>query len=90
MVEPERRLQDLPKAEFATQRQKIFESGPSPLDGEAVTGISVWLAPDAPQSAESVTSSDRLQVLDGVITYVVMGTDTRFDCRVDGMECDLR
>jgi hypothetical protein len=69
MVAPKRSLQDLPKAEFATQRQKVFESGVNAADGEAVTGISVWLAPDAAPISEAMTPSERLQVLDGIITY---------------------
>jgi hypothetical protein len=58
-----------PKAEFATQRQRVFEPGVKVADGEAVTGISVWLAPDAAQISESMAVSDRIQVLDAIITY---------------------
>jgi hypothetical protein len=69
MVAPGHTLQDLPKAEFATQRQRVLESGATPSDGEAVTGISVWLAPDAAPISEAMSPSERQQVLDGVITY---------------------
>jgi hypothetical protein len=69
MVAPERSLQNLPKAEFATQRQKVLEAGASPTDGEAVAGISVWLAPDAAPISEAMSPSERQQVLDGIITY---------------------
>jgi hypothetical protein len=69
MVAPEYSLQNLPNAEFATQRQRVIEPGVKVADGEAVTGISVWLAPDAAQISESMAASDRLQVLDAIITY---------------------
>ncbi len=68
-VAPDQSLQNLPKAEFATQRQRVFDQGLKAPEGEAVTGISVWLAPDAAQISESVKPSDRLQVLDAIITY---------------------
>jgi hypothetical protein len=68
-VAPDRSLQELPKAEFATQRQKVFEPGALPPDAEAVTGISVWLAPDAAQIREAMSFSERQQVLDAIITY---------------------
>jgi hypothetical protein len=68
MVAPKYSLQNLPKAAFATQRQRVVSQDAKVADGEAVTGISVWLAPDAAQISEPMTSSDRLQVLDAIIT----------------------
>jgi hypothetical protein len=61
-------LQNLPKAEFATQRGRVL-SDTDVSDGEAVQGISVWLAPDAAPVNTPIESSDRQQVLDGVVTY---------------------
>lgn len=69
LVAPERYLHDLSKAEFATQRQRVLESETEVPDGEAVPGISVWLAPDAEQVNAPIEPSDRQQVLDGIITY---------------------
>jgi hypothetical protein len=69
MVAPEHSLQNLPNAEFATQRQRVFDEGVNAGDGDAVVGISVWLAPDAKQITKPMTPSDRLQVLDGIIRY---------------------
>jgi hypothetical protein len=36
------------------QRQRVFEPGVKVADGEAVSGIRVWLAPDAAQISESI------------------------------------
>jgi hypothetical protein len=69
MVAPGLSLQTLPSAEFATQRQRVLEQGAIAPGAEGPIGISVWLAPDASQIKESVTPSDRIQVLDGIITY---------------------
>ncbi|MBB1471650.1 hypothetical protein H5368_01245 [Luteimonas sp. MC1782] len=68
LVAPERSLQTLPKAEFATQRQRIM-TGPPGAEGDAIPGISVWLAPDAERVRASVEASDRQQVLDAIISY---------------------
>src|ERR1700683_4584553 len=46
MVAPELNLHDLSKADFATQRQHVLSPGTEVPEGEAVPGISVWLAPE--------------------------------------------
>jgi len=73
LVAPDRNLHDLPRAEFATQRQRILLKDADIPEGEAVPGISVWLAPGASGEAEMikepVQSSDRQQILDGIVTY---------------------
>ena len=69
LVEPNERLQDLSKAEFATQRQRVLGADAELPEGEAVRGISVWLAPDAVQVSAPIEPSDRQQVLDGIVTY---------------------
>ncbi|QNK01370.1 hypothetical protein [Dyella telluris] len=68
-VSPGRALQTLPPAEFATQRQRVVTKQEPPLDGDAIPGISVWLAPDAKQVNAIFEVSDRQQVLDAIITY---------------------
>ncbi|MBY0248642.1 MAG: hypothetical protein K2Q17_13340 [Nitrospiraceae bacterium] len=72
LVAPGKHLHDLSKAEFAVQRQRILNTDTEMPDGEAILGISVWLAPDAVPVGTPIESSDRLQVLDGIVTY---GTD---------------
>jgi hypothetical protein len=69
LIAPDRNLHDLPTAEFATQRQRILTADAELPEGGAVPGISVWLAPGSAQTHESIQSSDRQQVLDGIITY---------------------
>jgi hypothetical protein len=69
LVAPERHLHDLSKAEFATQRQRVLGNVTQVPEGEAVPGISVWLAPDAVPVIPPVKPSNRQQVLDGIITY---------------------
>jgi hypothetical protein len=68
-VAPRQELSDLSKATFGTQRQRVLESETHVPDGESVVGISVFLAPDAEIVDASVESSDRNQILDGVVTY---------------------
>jgi hypothetical protein len=81
LVAPERHLHDLSKAEFATQRKRVLGTtitkGP---EGEAVPGISVWLAPEAAPDIPDVEPSYRQQVLDGIITY---GHICPVDFRID-------
>lgn len=72
MVAPEHHLHNLSKAEFATQRQRVLGTDTEAPEGEAVLGISVWLAPDAAQVSASIEHPDRQQILDGIVTY---GTD---------------
>jgi hypothetical protein len=69
LVAPEQNLYDLPKAEFAAQRQRVLGAETDVPEGEAVPGISVWLAPDAAEVSAPIAPSDRQQVLDGVVTY---------------------
>ena len=69
LVAPGRRLHTLPSAEFATQRQRVLSSLDTLTDGDAVPGVSVWLAPDAKQVNATLKESDRQQVLDAIITY---------------------
>lgn len=68
-VAPGRRLHDLPPADFATQRQRVLASDDAIAEGDAIPGISVWLAPDAKQVNATLEPSDRQQVLDAIITY---------------------
>lgn len=69
MVAPHRRLHELTKPEFATQRRQVLAAGSDGGD-EAIPGISVWLAPDAPDQLDGIVAdSDRGQVLDGVIRF---------------------
>ena len=69
LVAPKWHLHDLSKAEFATQRQLVLGTDTEVPKGEAMRGISVWLAPDAAQVSEPIVDSDREQVLDGIVTY---------------------
>src|SRR5882672_7315900 len=69
LVAPKEHLHELQEAEFATQRQRVLGGATDIPEGEAVRGISVWLAPDATQSRAPIESSDRQQVLDGIVTY---------------------
>lgn len=69
LVAPNHHLHDLSKAEFATQRQRVLGTDVELPDGEAIPGISVWLAPDAARVSAPIENSDRQQVLDGIITY---------------------
>lgn len=66
---PEMGLHQLPKADFDTQTQWVLRPEVEAVDGEAIRGISIWLAPDPEQSTQQVESHDRDQILDGVITY---------------------
>jgi hypothetical protein len=68
-VSPGRGLHALPPAEFATQRQRILGAHDVAVEGEAIPGISVWLAPDAQPVDATIEPSDRQQVLDAIITY---------------------
>ncbi|MEQ1844679.1 MAG: hypothetical protein ABL983_03770 [Nitrospira sp.] len=72
MVAPKHDLHNLSKAEFAVQRQRVLGTDSEVPEGEAVPGISVWLAPDAVPVSTPIESSERQQVLDGIVTY---GTD---------------
>jgi hypothetical protein len=66
-VAPERQLQYLPVATFATQRRALRQADP---DAEIADLISVFLAPEEPLSGGgAVTKSDRGQVLDAIIDY---------------------
>ena len=69
LVAPEKYLQDLSNAEFATQRQRVLCANTEVPEGETVPGISVWLAPDATHVSAPIEPSDRQQVLDGIVTY---------------------
>jgi hypothetical protein len=69
LVDPEKNLHDLSKADFATQRRRILGTDVEISEGEVVPGISVWLAPDAVQAIPAMKESDRQQVLDGIVNY---------------------
>lgn len=70
LVSPGRSLQMLPKAEFATQRQRIVSGRSEGGESDAIPGISVWLAPDAAKVNVSMeAASDRQQILDAIISY---------------------
>lgn len=67
LVAPERELQQLPPADYTTQRRAIREAedGDDPADL-----VSVFLAPEKPLTGGGiVTESDRGQVLDAIIDY---------------------
>jgi hypothetical protein len=67
LVAPDRQLQQLPIASFATQRRALRGAGP---EDEPVDLISVFLAPEEPLAGGGiVTESDRSQVLDAIIDY---------------------
>jgi hypothetical protein len=69
LVAPDREFHKLPKAQFATQRQRVLDENMELEDGESIAGLSVWLAPDATQVDTPVRASERLQILDGVVIY---------------------
>ena len=69
LVMPGCSLEKLPKAEFATQRQRIVSSRSEGSESDAIPGISVWLAPDATKVNASMEASDRQQILDAIISY---------------------
>lgn len=66
---PERSLHALPPAEFDTQRRAVRAGGDGE-DAEQAELVSVFLAPERPQSGSGdVVESDRRQVLDAIIDY---------------------
>jgi hypothetical protein len=68
LVDPELCLERLPEAEFRTQQSRLLPA--TAVDEEAVIrGISVFLTPDSKHKAAPVSSSDRHQILDGIIQY---------------------
>lgn len=69
LVSPCDPLHDLPKAEFATQRQRIVARHSDGVESDAIRGISVWLAPDAAKISTPMEESDRQQVLDAIVSY---------------------
>lgn len=69
LVAPKKDLHALSKAEFRTQSQHVLGTDTEVPKGEAVPGISVWLAPDAAQDSAPIKDSDRQQVLDGIVNY---------------------
>lgn len=69
LVAHEKYLHNLSKAEFAVQRQRVLGTDSDVPEGEAVPGISVWLAPDAVPVSTPIEPSDRQQVLDGIVIY---------------------
>lgn len=69
LIRSDRNLYDLPKPEFATQRQRIVKRDVNITQSEGIPGISVWLAPDASESTKPVEPSERHQILDGIVMY---------------------
>lgn len=69
LISPSLALQKLPKAEFATQRQRVLSSRSDSSESDAISGISVWLAPDAAKVNATMEESDRQQILDAIISY---------------------
>lgn len=69
LIAPDKRLYDLSKAEFATQRRRVLAPDTKVPEGEVVPGISIWLAPDAAQISSPIKTSNRQQILDGIVTY---------------------
>jgi len=65
LIAPERNIHELPKADFAVQRQRVLGSDIDIAEGEEMPGISVWLAPDATPIDKEIRRSDRQQILDG-------------------------
>lgn len=65
LVAPELELSALPAATFETQKRNI----PVKPDAEEVELISVFLAPEHPETAGVVKESDRNQVLDAIIDF---------------------
>lgn len=67
LVAPKRSLRELPPPDFATQRRALRTTRD---DVEEASIISVFLAPEQPQSGGGdVVESDRDQVLDAVVDY---------------------
>src|SRR5205814_1262690 len=67
IVAPERELQQLPVADFDTQRRAVRHAGEA---DEPADLISVFLTPERRLTGGGVvTESDRGQVLDGIINY---------------------
>lgn len=67
LVDPARRLYELPPARFDTQRAAVRLAGKG---DEPVELVSVFLAPEEPVSGGGiVTETDRGQVLDAIINY---------------------
>lgn len=71
LVDPRERLEQLPPARFRTQQAQLVKNAPRPAPGDETTirGLSVWLAPDAQHEHRPVSSSERRQILDGIIEY---------------------
>lgn len=69
LVDPSLRLEELPPARFRTQKAQLVLSKQAATDEAAIRGISVWLAPDAGQAQLPVGTSDRRQILDGIVEY---------------------
>jgi len=69
MVDPARKIHQLPHPAFGTQRARILgEGSPGPTNAP-IPGISVICAADPPAPGEVAEASDRAQVLDGIIRY---------------------
>jgi hypothetical protein len=67
LIAPERSLRELPRPEFKTQTRAVRIAGDDAEDTEIV---SVFLAPEKPQSGGGdVVESDRGQVLDAIVDY---------------------
>lgn len=69
LVAPGRGLHKLPSAQFAIQRERVLPDYSFVEETEEISGISVWLAPDAQDIDAPVEPSDRRQVLDAIISY---------------------
>jgi hypothetical protein len=66
LVDPKLDIGSIPSATFVTQKREI----PLPLDEESEPWlISVFLAPERPETPGVVEESDRSQVLDAIIDY---------------------
>lgn len=64
---PGRKLYDLPRPSFDTQKWRMFSSVPEAT--EPIQGISVLQSADVKEVEGAIQTSDRGQVLDGIVRY---------------------
>jgi hypothetical protein len=71
LLDSNERLEALPAAQFRTQKAKLVSRAHSARNAEEppIRGISVLLAPDPQQRHAPVKTTDRGQILDGIVQY---------------------
>lgn len=69
LIDPGKKLHQLPRARFQTQRAQVLESGSGAATNEEIPGISVLCSADVTLAESIILESDRGQVLDGIIRY---------------------